>query len=737
MTEIADRRAGSPGLTLVSGLTACVLAMPSTAQTAGKATGDADPEIVVTATRSEERLVDVPADVTVKSLDTLRRDGFTFGTDEFRGVPGVSFRRGEGDGDEFPFVSIRGSNGTEGYLTLIDGMPFDLNEEGALGIVPYPALSRIEVVKGPASALYGRGALYGAVNYITREPAADRIDMTATGGSDDYYRGELAVTRRMGDVGVVATAAYEDYGGWRENGARRQLNLFAKVQWAIGSRTDLSLYGTYLDRRSETPSVLPLDASGRPIPVIGGRRAFNGYGNPRSVVEGGFGAIRLEHRASDALTLTATGQYRRFNFDNRLNFYDPFGFAPDRGIFGVNGFYGAQKFHVGYGELTARYEAGQHKIVAGVTGERALSRADNRWTGQNGFTPECGFTFYSIEIDYVRGGVANRAAPCFVIDDPLSRNRLVTTYVSAFAQDEVALSDRWFLTVGGRYDRFRRAARFFAIPGTSPGSEDAATANALSPKAALSWRYAGGQVYLSYGRGFNSNFGPTFEWDANQYARPEQKPTTLDSVELGWKGRTLDDTLGFALTGFWSIQRNRRSTIPNPAAETDFSQPSNLITYGDRYEAKGVEAALDIRPKDGTSVQINYSHVAPRWKDYVLQGFSGPIDLSGTTPTGIAPNIVYIAGEQRVAPWLSARGILEWYDDYQITGDNRVQGGGYTLVTLGARVQPTAWRGLSIDLTLLNALDERYVFAFGGTTVPTYATPGPPRQVRATLRASL
>lgn len=736
MTGISVWRARSLKPALVGGFVLCAFAAPAIGQTANKSNDDSDVEIVVTATRSEERLVDVPADVTVKTLDMLRRDGFTFGTDEFRGVPGVSFRRGEGDGDEFPYVSIRGSNGTEGYLTLIDGMPFDLNEEGALGIVPYPALSRLEMVKGPASALYGRGALYGAVNYITREPTDDRIDMTATGGSDDYYRGELAVTRRMGDVGVVATAAYEDYGGWRENGARRQLNLFAKIKWAIGPRTDLSLYGTYLDRRSETPSVLPLDASGRPIAVIGGRRAFNGYGNPRSVVEGGLGAIRLEHRASDALMLTATGQYRRFDFNNRLNFYDPFGFAPERGIFGVNGFYGAQKFDVAYGELTARYEAGRHKIVAGVTGERALSRADNRWTGQNGFTPECGFTFYSIEIDYVRGGVANRAAPCFVVDDPLSRNRLVTTYVSAFAQDEVALSDRWFLTLGGRYDRFRRAARFFPIAGTSPGSQDAATASAFSPKAALSWRYIGGQVYLSYGRGFNSNFGPTFEWDANQYARPEQRPTTLDSVELGWKGRTLDDTLGFALTGFWSMQRNRRSTIPNPAADADFSQPSNLITYGDRYEAKGVEAALDIRPQDGTSVQIQYTHVAPRWKDYVLQGFSGPIDLSGRTPTGIAPNIVYIAGEQRVGPWLSARGIVEWYDDYKITGDNRVQGGGYTLVTLGARVQPAAWRGLSLDLTLLNALNERYVFAFGGTTTPTYATPGPPRQVRATLQAS-
>jgi outer membrane receptor protein involved in Fe transport len=88
-----------------------VTGAPSPASAQEVADPDARDEIVVTATRGERRLVDVPADVTVKDIDTLRRDGFTFGTDEFRGVPGVSFRRGEGDGDEFPYVSIRGSTG--------------------------------------------------------------------------------------------------------------------------------------------------------------------------------------------------------------------------------------------------------------------------------------------------------------------------------------------------------------------------------------------------------------------------------------------------------------------------------------------------------------------------------------------------------------------------------------------------------------------------------------------------
>ncbi len=110
MTRIRGGHDRSLMPVLLGGIVACAVAMPAPAQTVASSTDDRDAEIVVTATRSAERLVDVPADVTVKTLDTLRRDGFTFGTDEFRGVPGVSFRRGEGDGDEFPYVSIRTNN---------------------------------------------------------------------------------------------------------------------------------------------------------------------------------------------------------------------------------------------------------------------------------------------------------------------------------------------------------------------------------------------------------------------------------------------------------------------------------------------------------------------------------------------------------------------------------------------------------------------------------------------------
>ena len=163
-------------------------AMAQTPSQAGDPATTLD-EIVVTATRSEQSILDVPAAVTTQNLDELRQQGFTYGTDEFRGVPGVYFRRGEGDGDEFPFISIRGVTGNHGndtFLALIDGIPFvGPDEEVMLYQVPYAAVERVEVVRGPVSALYGRGAIAGAVNYLTRSPREDAFGLSVSAGSHD------------------------------------------------------------------------------------------------------------------------------------------------------------------------------------------------------------------------------------------------------------------------------------------------------------------------------------------------------------------------------------------------------------------------------------------------------------------------------------------------------------------------------------------------------------------------
>ncbi|UPT62626.1 MAG: hypothetical protein M0D54_20140 [Hyphomonadaceae bacterium JAD_PAG50586_4] len=278
-------------------------------------------------------------------------------------------------------------------------------------------------------------------------------------------------------------------------------------------------------------------------------------------------------------------------------------------------------------------------------------------------------------------------------------------------------------------------AKRASLPPTAPEAFLEGEADAISPKAALSYLYDGGQIYFAYGRGFNSNFGPTFEWDGAQYARPENRPSELDSYELGWKGRAFADRLQFETAIFYTEQTNRRQTIPNPDAADDFTVPGNLITYGSLYASRGFEASLRYTPSETTSFTAQYTWLDPEWKDYVVETFSGPVDLSGKTPTGVSENIVFLAAEHQFTPWLTGRATAEFYDDYMVTQDNSIRGGGYELLNLGATISPEAWNGATLDLMVTNALDEEYYFLFGGREDANYATPGPPRQFRATLRA--
>ncbi|MGC4028487.1 MAG: TonB-dependent receptor [Steroidobacteraceae bacterium] len=701
------------------------------------AADDALEEVVVTASRSERSLLEVPASVASQSMEQMRDLGFTYGGEEFRGIPGVFVRRGEGDGDEFPFVSIRGSSGTEGYIALIDSVPFlGPDEEPVLNQVPYDALERIEVVKGPVSALYGRGGLYGAVNYITRLPRANGTSLALTAGEDDYYRGEATFNRVFTGGKALLSAAYENYGGWREQSHKRVLNLFGRASFDLTPQTTLDVSVNYFDRNSEVPNAVPTTPGGEVLPVFGGARHFLGYGDPRNLTEGLIGSARITYAPSEVLSTSLVVQARRYDQTLNLNFYDPYGLDLDRHLVGFNGFASDKRQDVYFTEGTVSYHRGAHTLVAGVSGERSRSRGISYWSGVNGFTEECDYNFYLIQFDYTTGANVSAGHPCFAVNDPVTGDRFTNTFWGAFLQDEIQLADRWRLTLGGRYDSFERQAHV-ASPPDQPYAQLSGKASAFSPKASISWLYGTGQVYFTYGRGFNSNFGTTFEWDAALYARPENKPSKLDSYELGWKARALQDRLQFEAAVFYTEQTNRRLFLPNPDVEFDPTAPGTRIAFGSLYRSQGVEAALQWQPWAGGNLTVQYSFLDPKWKDYVVQSsFAPPLDLSGTTPTGVARHIYYLGAEQQFTPALKGYAHLQIYGDYQITQINSLHGGGYTLLDLGATIEPQRWGKVSLNLSLANALDERYYFRFGGRSAATTAIPGVPRQLRATLRAN-
>jgi outer membrane receptor protein involved in Fe transport len=134
-------------------------------------------EIVVTTRKKEERLQDVPIAVSAISEEQISRQGVADLDDVVRNTPSVQFDRSFGPSDTR--ITIRGLSNTRGRSNvafLVDGV--DVTTENLIvagsGLLANRRLlsdvQRIEIVKGPQSALYGRAAFAGAINYITKEP---------------------------------------------------------------------------------------------------------------------------------------------------------------------------------------------------------------------------------------------------------------------------------------------------------------------------------------------------------------------------------------------------------------------------------------------------------------------------------------------------------------------------------------------------------------------------------------
>lgn len=140
-------------------------------------------EIVVTAQRRSEKLQDVPIQITAFTSQAIEDAGIESTADVIAQVPNVTFDRG--NNYRSSFITMRGltqiANADPPVAFVLDGVP-QTNQE-TIGVSLFD-IERIEVLKGPQGALYGRNAVGGAINVITREPGNDYDGFLKAGYSD-------------------------------------------------------------------------------------------------------------------------------------------------------------------------------------------------------------------------------------------------------------------------------------------------------------------------------------------------------------------------------------------------------------------------------------------------------------------------------------------------------------------------------------------------------------------------
>lgn len=154
-------------------------------ESGSRRTGPLTDEIVVKVRKREENLQDIPLSITVFSDQFIADSGVTSITDLATFTPNLSFRRSSGRAFDRP--AIRGQGPIVGAQTVglfIDGVYI----AGTLSSTPLDNLERVEVIKGPQAATFGRGTLAGAINFVTKTPGNNwESKLSTTVAEHDEY----------------------------------------------------------------------------------------------------------------------------------------------------------------------------------------------------------------------------------------------------------------------------------------------------------------------------------------------------------------------------------------------------------------------------------------------------------------------------------------------------------------------------------------------------------------------
>ncbi len=230
--------------------------------------------------------------------------------DTLRSVPGLQYGT---QGNCYSRFETRGLRDTQDVLVLMDGVPLRLLQGNAdITLIAPDLVDRLEFIKGPASALYGKNAIGGVAQFFMKPERAGG-SLTATVGSYGRLDGSLRYRWDFERGNLYIGVANGDYNGFQRDAGRAQSAVLLGGDFAVTRNwtTGFQLYDTRV--RGDRGSIVPL-VNSKPIFGITSR---NNYGIPDSSVTGDYQSFswknRFELGAGWSIShLSSFARYNRF-----------------------------------------------------------------------------------------------------------------------------------------------------------------------------------------------------------------------------------------------------------------------------------------------------------------------------------------------------------------------------------------------------------------------------------------
>lgn len=551
----------------------------------------------VSATKMSIPLRDIPQSISVVNSELLRAQAVTNMQDAVRNVAGVNISLGEGRRDQ---VLIRGFNAQTDYY--VNGVRDD---------APYyrdvSTLDRVEVLKGPAAVLYGRGSSGGIINRVTKSAELEQplmAELTTMFGSYGEKRtsADLGASFLDGKLSARLPGAWEQTGSHRHFYSLDRYTFAPSLLWNVSPRTQVSAQLDYL-RDNRLPDRGIPSLNGLPADVEIG--TYYGYNPDDYLSNKAFAqSFKVQHQSRGLLV--------RDFFSHTL--YDAsYSNTFSNGTVVTNGVamvkrgqynaYGPQENYFNQAEAvgTVRFLGMTHSILGGL---------------------ELGYqNRSSVRYD---GTAANVALVNPVLTRPVygttprTDNDFGATTAGLYVQDQVDLAAKWKATVGVRYDYYRQNLNDRLPANNDLGRVD----HALSPRVGLVYQ-PHGHVSL-YGT-FSHSFQPSGDGLSLATNNADLKPETTDNYEGGVKFETLGGKLSTTVSAFHLIRNNIKTTDP--------VDPTKLVLAGEQ-RTNGIELSFDGRLTSHLDIYGGYA-----WLDARIlksNSLSSGVPIVGKRP-GLVP----------------------------------------------------------------------------------------------------
>ena len=649
----------------------------------------------VTVSRTSALLDDLPLPVSVVDLTEAAVPDRGVSLDRaLAGVPGVFVQNRSnfslGDRVTMRGAGARSQFGVRGIQVIVDGIPLTLPDgQTALGNLDLATAGRVELLRGPASALYGN-ASGGVIRVRTRppDPAGLDVESTVAGGSHGFFDTRILASGGEGGLGWLVGARRFRTDGFRDYAEAESYAANLVARYGTGADTELSVV-LNLDHLpfAENPSSLDRATARENPTTVRDFVVDQGAGETHTQVQAGV-ALRRGWGATE-LDLSAWGLHRSLRNPIPGSIID-----LSRRATGA-------RF-----ELEGRTEPGVDlRWTAGV--DAALQHDDR--------------------VEFVNEGVGDgtRAEAGSVELD--QRERVLS--LGPFAQSTLRLGSAWALTLAARYDVYDFDVSDHRLEdGDDSGDR---TLTRLSPMAGLSY----GPVpwfglYANFSTAFETpttselSNDPSGDGGFNDRLRPE----VLRSFEAGVRGRVAQVGLSYRVSAYGGTVDDALIPFQGETEEVFFRNAG-------RVSRDGVELELGWTPDPWLRLSAAWT-----FQDFVLEEFvTEEGDYSGRREPGVPRHRATVGVDAELPLDLRAALDFQWVDAFPVDDANDFFNWSYRVVDvrLGWRTSIGSVR-LHPFLSVENFFAERY----NGSVVPNafadrYYEPAPGREVYAGIRVPL